>query len=56
MLELRSCPRCKGDLHTNKDYYGEYRLCLQCGYMRDVTPSEDPYAAAIAKTKDPKAA
>ena len=36
MLELRACPRCHGDLHTNRDIYGSYRQCLQCGYMRDI--------------------
>lgn len=36
MLHLKACPRCKGDMNTNRDMYGEYRECLQCGYMRDV--------------------
>ena len=40
MLELRACPRCKGDLHTNRDMYGSYRQCLQCGYMHDI-PNTD---------------
>lgn len=36
MLELRACPRCEGDLHTNRDMYGSYKQCIQCGYMRDL--------------------
>ena len=36
MLLLKSCPRCKGDVHINKDIYGEYRECLQCGQMVDI--------------------
>ncbi len=36
MLELRACPRCEGDLHTNRDMYGSYKQCIQCGYMRDI--------------------
>ena len=36
MLSLKSCPRCKGDLHTNRDFYGAYTECLQCGYMQDI--------------------
>ena len=36
MLELKACPRCEGDLHTNRDMYGSYRQCLQCGYMQDL--------------------
>ena len=36
MLNLKGCPRCKGDLHMNRDIYGTYKECLQCGYMADV--------------------
>jgi DNA-directed RNA polymerase subunit M/transcription elongation factor TFIIS len=38
MLKLKACPRCKGDLHASKDLYGEYRQCLQCGYVQDIQP------------------
>ena len=33
---MRSCPRCGGDLFTDRDVYGEYLQCLQCGYLRDL--------------------
>lgn len=36
MLRLKACPRCGGDMHDNRDEYGCYAECLQCGYMRDV--------------------
>lgn len=36
MLKLKACPRCKGDLNSNRDMYGSYDECLQCGYMRDI--------------------
>ena len=37
MLRLKSCPRCKnGDITLDRDYYGWYQLCIQCGYMRDL--------------------
>ncbi len=36
MLELKACPRCKGDMHTNRDMYGSYKECLQCGHTQDV--------------------
>ena len=39
MLTLRACPRCQGDLYTNRDLYGSYKQCLQCGYMKDVEGS-----------------
>ena len=36
MLQLKACPRCKGDINVNRDMYGSYRQCLQCGYMKDI--------------------
>jgi hypothetical protein len=33
MLKLKNCTRCKGDMHTNRDLYGSYAECLQCGHM-----------------------
>ena len=40
MLQLKGCPRCQGDLNVNRDMYGEYQECLQCGYMKDIeTPN-----------------
>ena len=36
LLYLKSCPRCRGDMCSDKDYYGAYKMCLQCGYMIDL--------------------
>ena len=47
MLFFKSCPRCRGDLQENQDIYGEYKECLQCGYMLDI-PREDQKRAEIA--------
>ena len=33
MLELKSCPRCKGDIRIDRDTYGWYEECIQCGYL-----------------------
>ena len=30
-----SCPRCRGYMNANRDQYGNYKECLQCGYMVD---------------------
>ncbi len=35
-LHLKSCNRCGGDMNSNRDMYGEYRMCLQCGNMVDI--------------------
>jgi hypothetical protein len=31
MIWLKSCPRCRGDLILDSDYYGHYVSCIQCG-------------------------
>ena len=36
MMRFKNCPRCKGDIQLDRDYYGWYEQCLQCGYMRDL--------------------
>jgi hypothetical protein len=41
VVSLRACPRCVGDLHTNRDMYGTYKECLQCGYMLDINKVPD---------------
>ncbi len=50
MIWFRGCPRCRGDLYLDKDIYGWYRKCLQCGYLQDlIVPfvSHLPIATAI---------
>ena len=32
---MSSCPRCRGFLYANRDRYGNYNECLQCGYTID---------------------
>ena len=39
MIWTRCCPRCKGDLQDNRDIYGFYFVCIQCGYY--LTDSEE---------------
>ncbi len=33
---LDQCPKCKGYLMLQKDGYGWYEQCLQCGYTHDL--------------------
>jgi hypothetical protein len=37
MIMFKACPKCKGDLYLNRDMYGKYVNCFQCGYLKDVT-------------------
>jgi ribosomal protein L37AE/L43A len=32
----RTCPRCGGNLLTNRHYEGVWHECLQCGWEREV--------------------
>lgn len=36
MLRSKSCPRCRGNVLIDRDVYGWYQQCLQCGYQRDL--------------------
>ena len=36
MFRLKGCPRCEGDILLDRDEYGWYEHCLQCGYQRDL--------------------
>ena len=52
MLQLKACPRCRGDIHVNRDMYGSYRQCLQCGYMKDLeSPNRLLESLALARPR-----
>lgn len=36
MWKLKGCPRCGADVFLDKDEYGWYEQCLQCGYLCDL--------------------
>jgi ssDNA-binding Zn-finger/Zn-ribbon topoisomerase 1 len=36
MLKFKSCPKCRGDILLDRDEWGWYEQCIQCGYLRDV--------------------
>lgn len=33
MVYLKACPRCRGDLFTERDLREYYVTCLQCGHV-----------------------
>lgn len=42
-LKPEGCVRCKkGDVALDKDQYGWYEYCLQCGYIRDLPDMVEP--------------
>jgi hypothetical protein len=36
IVRLDRCPKCKGYVMLQKDSYGLYEECLQCGYVHDL--------------------
>lgn len=37
MIKLKACPKCHGDMTLEKDQYGSYLSCLQCGSIKELT-------------------
>jgi len=50
MIQIKSCPRCRGDMML-EEYLGESEfVCLQCGYRLDAPELRKPsYVIAPAK-------
>ncbi len=32
----KRCPKCGGNVYLDRDFYGWYERCLQCGYTREL--------------------
>ena len=45
---LKSCNRCGGDMNSNRDIYGEYRMCIQCGNTIDIPKESDLFSLKLA--------
>ncbi len=37
-IRFKSCPKCSGYVRVDRDQYGWYEQCIQCGYVRDLEP------------------
>jgi len=44
---LKGCPRCKGDVVVERDRWGWYEECIQCGYLRDLQNIVDVKQQAV---------
>lgn len=38
LIFLKACRRCKGDVVIERDVYGEYAKCVQCGRSEEAKP------------------
>lgn len=41
VLRLKGCPRCNGDMVVEKDEWGWYEQCIQCGHLHDLQGGDD---------------
>ena len=57
MVWYKSCPKCgKGDLMLERDIYGWFRQCVQCGYLKDLQVAKKPAPAPQLVTERTQAA
>ncbi len=43
MFHFKACPKCKGDMYLDRDPYGSYLKCMQCGRLVDLELRQSGY-------------
>ena len=56
MVYYRSCPKCRGDMHSREDGYGNFRECLQCGLIQDLKELANKMKQTVSDRSDKKGA
>jgi len=51
MWKVKSCPHCGGDMFIDRDIYGWYEKCLQCGYCYELRSLEELRQSPARKDK-----
>ena len=51
MWKLRGCARCNGDVYINRDEYGWFVQCLQCGYHSELVNIDEARKQMQSKTE-----
>ncbi|MBI2830372.1 MAG: hypothetical protein HYX81_04345 [Chloroflexi bacterium] len=52
MFRFKGCPRCHGDLLVDRDEFGWYEECIQCGFTRDMrTVSTDENKEVVVRKR-----
>ena len=54
-MNFKACPKCKGDTVLEKDHYGWYHHCIQCGLHVDVPALQTLTAPRLATKVKPEA-
>lgn len=52
LIFLKACRRCKGDVVIERDVYGEYAKCVQCGRSEEAKPAGFPPPIQSAPQKE----
>jgi hypothetical protein len=52
MMKLHGCKKCQGTLILDKDEFGWYEECMQCGYSRDL-PLDVSFDTTLAEAPIP---
>ncbi len=53
MVSFKACPRCAaGDVIREKDTFGWYEMCLQCGFMKDLKGPDDVHIDLTERAAD----
>lgn len=47
MIQLKSCPRCRGDMLVEELLDDPELLCLQCGYRSPLRPEERSFRRGL---------
>ena len=56
MIYFKACQRCQGDMLLERDRYGQYLECIQCGYETDPLRLQQTRAPRVAANADVDAA
>jgi len=51
--KLKRCPRCGGDMFIDRDIYGWYEKCLQCGYYGELKSLDEFGQSSALKDERP---
>lgn len=53
MWRLKGCNRCSGDVFIEKDEYGWYEQCLQCGHRAELQSISEFKKQPTTSQKEP---
>jgi DNA-directed RNA polymerase subunit M/transcription elongation factor TFIIS len=52
VYQLKACPKCKGAIFIDRDDYGKYLSCVNCGWSKDLAESSQLPRSRIDEEAD----